>query len=120
MTKELSKVPDVEIDPEGIFPYILVDVTAKSGHSKCIVRGDCFSEYHSDVYDKTIPKIKAQGFDCRVMGGGKIDHRGSKKEILVYGYSGNYGEAEHTITCAVLRKKYKDYDKITHRKQNFY
>lgn len=44
----LSKVPDVEIDPEGKFKYILVRVKLKGGADhKDIVRGTKSAEYHS-------------------------------------------------------------------------
>lgn len=46
MVETLAKVPDVEIDPEGTFKYILVRV--KDGDAqKDIVRGTKTAEYHS-------------------------------------------------------------------------
>ncbi len=44
----LSKVPDVDIDPEGKFKYILVNIKVKGGtEQKVIVRGTKTAEYHS-------------------------------------------------------------------------
>jgi len=50
MADALAKVPDVEIDPEGTFKYILVRVKAKDGDAhKDIVRGTKSAEYHSKL-----------------------------------------------------------------------
>jgi len=48
MADALSKVPDVDIDPEGQFKYILVNIKVKGGtEHKVIVRGTKTAEYHS-------------------------------------------------------------------------
>lgn len=48
MAEALAKIPDVEIDPEGTFKYILVRVKVKDGDvHKDIVRGTKSAEYHS-------------------------------------------------------------------------
>lgn len=48
MADALAKIPDVEIDPEGTFKYILVRVTVKDGDvHKDIVRGTKSAQYHS-------------------------------------------------------------------------
>lgn len=48
MADALSKVPDVDIDPEGQYKYILVNIKVKGGtEHKVIVRGTKTAEYHS-------------------------------------------------------------------------
>ncbi len=48
MADALSNVPDVDIDPEGKFKYILVNIKVKGGtKQKVIVRGTKTAEYHS-------------------------------------------------------------------------
>lgn len=48
MADALAKLPDVEIDPEGTFKYILLRVNVKDGDAnKDIVRGTKSAEYHS-------------------------------------------------------------------------
>lgn len=48
MADVLAKLPDVEIDPEGTFKYILLRVNVKDGDAnKDIVRGTKSAEYHS-------------------------------------------------------------------------
>lgn len=50
----MSKVPDVEIDSEGKFKYILVRVKVKGGTDlKDIVRGTKSAEYHSKLINGT-------------------------------------------------------------------
>lgn len=50
MADALAKIPDVEIDPEGTFKYILVRVKVKDGDvHKDIVRGTKSAEYHSKL-----------------------------------------------------------------------
>lgn len=50
MADALTKIPDVEIDPEGTFKYILVRVKVKDGDvHKDIVRGTKSAEYHSKL-----------------------------------------------------------------------
>lgn len=48
MAEALAKIPDVEIDPEGTFKYILLRVKVKdSDAQKDVVRGTKSAEYHS-------------------------------------------------------------------------
>ncbi|XP_070581896.1 14 kDa phosphohistidine phosphatase-like [Ptychodera flava] len=120
MSKEkLDAIPDVQIDPDGVFKYILIKVSSKSGESKTIVRGDALSDYHSDVFDKTAPGIKALGLNCEALGGGRIDHSSTKKSILVYGYSMGYGQADHSVACELLKKHYPDYKSITFSNEGY-
>lgn len=50
MGDALAEIPDVEIDTEGTFKYILVRVQVKDGSlSKDIVRGTKSAQYHSKL-----------------------------------------------------------------------
>lgn len=50
MADALAKIPDVEIDTEGTFKYILVRIKVKDGSlSKDIVRGTKSAQYHSKL-----------------------------------------------------------------------
>lgn len=50
MAEVLAKIPDVEIDAEGTFKYILVRVKVKdSDVSKDVVRGTKSADYHSKL-----------------------------------------------------------------------
>lgn len=53
---ELNSVPKVDIDPEGVFKYILLNVhslqSETEGASVTILRGYKRCNYHSDIYDE--------------------------------------------------------------------
>lgn len=53
---ELNSVPRVDIDPEGVFKYILLNVhpaeAEAEGASITILRGYKRCNYHSDIYDE--------------------------------------------------------------------
>lgn len=50
MVDAFAKIPDVEIDADGTFKYILVRVKVKDGSlSKDIVRGTKSAQYHSKL-----------------------------------------------------------------------
>ena len=49
-TTALEKVPDVDIDPAGIFKYILIRLDNGEGQSKYIVRGYSSEEYHGETH----------------------------------------------------------------------
>lgn len=54
MADTLSKVPDVEIDSDGKFKYILVRLKVKDGDAhKDIVRGTKSAEFHSKFARET-------------------------------------------------------------------
>lgn len=46
MSSNLEKVQSVDIDPNGVFKYIQVEVKDREGGMKRIVRGYGWAEYH--------------------------------------------------------------------------
>ena len=87
---KLASIPDADIDPDGVFKYVLIRVnsTEDDDSSKDIVRGYAWAEYHADIYDKVPENLeKAGGVDCECLGGGRIKHDSQAKKIHVYGYS---------------------------------
>ncbi|KAJ6652013.1 hypothetical protein lerEdw1_015838 [Lerista edwardsae] len=85
---DLSRVQDVDIDPDGVFKYVLIRVTpAGSESGKEIVRGFAWAEYHADIYDKVTAELEKQGFHCECLGGGRISHQSGARKIHVYGHS---------------------------------
>nr|XP_033773025.1 14 kDa phosphohistidine phosphatase-like [Geotrypetes seraphini] len=109
----LAQIPDVDIDPDGIFKYVLIRVVVThpddSEDSKDIVRGYKWAEYHADIYDKVAAEIEKQGYDCECLGGGRIMHKSQEKKIHVYGYSVGFGRANHFVSTEKLKKKYPNY-----------
>ncbi|XP_054980107.1 14 kDa phosphohistidine phosphatase [Sorex araneus] len=111
----LAQVPDVDIDPDGVFKYVLIRVhaAATSGapaEEKEIVRGYKWAEYHADIYDKVSGELQKKGFDCECLGGGRISHQSPDKKIHVYGYSMGFGRAQHSISCEKIKAMYPGYE----------
>ncbi|XP_022900029.1 14 kDa phosphohistidine phosphatase-like [Onthophagus taurus] len=116
-----SSIPDVSIDPEGVFKYILIKLTVQksdgNSETKEIVRGYAECPYHSDINDKVtdqLQKLKVDGsikeWKSKVLGGGRIDHNAAGKSIKVYGYSQGYGKADHEVAVGLIKKVYPNYD----------
>ncbi|KAJ7308087.1 hypothetical protein JRQ81_008593 [Phrynocephalus forsythii] len=100
----LSRVPDVDIDPDGVFKYVLIHVTPEgAGRGKDVVRGYAWAEYHADIYDQVAEELEKQGLRCRCLGGGRISHQSAAKKLHVYGYSVGFGRAKHSTSTEKLK-----------------
>lgn len=111
MADALAKIPDVEIDPEGTFKYILLRVNVKDGDvNKDIVRGTKSAEYHNHIFEKVSPAIAALGMECKCLGGGKIEHNSTEKKIRVFGESTAFGKADHAVSSEKLKIAFSDYE----------
>ncbi|XP_067417685.1 14 kDa phosphohistidine phosphatase [Emydura macquarii macquarii] len=106
------QIPAVDIDPDGVFKYVLIRVrpAAGAGPARDIVRGYAWAEYHADIYDKTAAEIEKQGCECQCLGGGRISHQSKEKKIHVYGYSVGFGRAKHSVSTKILKAEYPDYE----------
>ncbi|KAM6921227.1 14 kDa phosphohistidine phosphatase [Xenentodon cancila] len=111
MADVLAKIPDVEIDPDGTFKYILVRVKVKDGDmQKDIVRGTKSAEYHNHIFEKVSPALEALGMESKCLGGGKIDHSSKEKKIRVFGESTAFGKADHAASVEKLKLVFTDYE----------
>lgn len=111
MAEALAKVPDVEIDPEGTFKYILVRVKVKDGDvHKEIVRGTKSAEYHNHIFEKVNPAMEALGLECKCLGGGKIEHNSKDKKLRVFAESTAFGKADHSVSVEKLKAVFSDYE----------
>ncbi|XP_053178253.1 14 kDa phosphohistidine phosphatase [Scomber japonicus] len=111
MADALAKIPDVEIDPEGTFKYILVRVTVKDGDvHKDIVRGTKSAQYHNHIFEKVNPAMEALGMECKCLGGGKIEHNSQGKKLRVFGESTGFGKADHSVSVEKLKSAFGDYE----------
>ncbi|XP_069794213.1 14 kDa phosphohistidine phosphatase [Narcine bancroftii] len=107
----LASVTDVEIDPEGVFKYILVRLSLKDGTEyKDIVRGTQSAEYHTNIFEKLNTEMENLELECKCLGGGKIDHNSKQKKIRVFGLSTGFGKADHSISVEKLKTVYRDYE----------
>ncbi|XP_018424550.1 PREDICTED: 14 kDa phosphohistidine phosphatase-like [Nanorana parkeri] len=112
---QLDSVTEVQIDPEGVFKYILIRVSAGAAETdphRDVVRGTKSAEYHNHIFDKVNPEIQALGLQCKCLGGGKIEHNSAEKKIRVYGESTGYGRADHAVAAEKLKRHYKDYEVV--------
>ncbi|XP_049629695.1 14 kDa phosphohistidine phosphatase [Suncus etruscus] len=110
----LAQIPEVDIDPDGVFKYVLIRVHAAdpagAPAEKEIVRGYKWAEYHADIYDKVSDELQKKGFECECLGGGRISHQCQDKKIHVYGYSMGFGRAQHSISCEKIKAMYPGYE----------
>ncbi|XP_053551997.1 14 kDa phosphohistidine phosphatase [Bombina bombina] len=108
----LVHIPEVDIDPDGVFKYVLIRVHVKEGSDeyKDIVRGYSWAEYHADIYDKASSDIEKNEYDCECLGGGRIRHSSKDKKIHIYGYSLGFGRARHAVSMEKIKAKYPDYE----------
>ncbi|NWQ64790.1 PHP14 phosphatase, partial [Neopipo cinnamomea] len=107
----MAAVRDVEVDPEGTFKYILVRLQRPGGgEQRDIVRGTRAAEFHNHIFEKVNPEMEKLGYECKCLGGGKIDHNSKDKKIRVFGLSTGYGKADHSVTVEILKKVYTDYE----------
>ncbi|XP_035684863.1 14 kDa phosphohistidine phosphatase-like isoform X2 [Branchiostoma floridae] len=116
---KLAAIPDVEIDPDGKFKYILIRCHGPGDVSKDIVRGFAWAEYHDHIYGKVKPVLDELQIQSQVLGGGKITHESAEKKIHVYGKSTGFGQADHSITVEKLKKKFPDYSSITFNNEGY-
>uniref|UniRef100_A0A8C0VIK2 Phosphohistidine phosphatase 1 n=1 Tax=Cyanistes caeruleus TaxID=156563 RepID=A0A8C0VIK2_CYACU len=56
------------------------------------------------------PEMEKLGYECKCLGGGKIEHNSKDKKIRVFGLSTGYGKADHSVTVEILKKEYTDYE----------
>ncbi|XP_005795709.3 14 kDa phosphohistidine phosphatase-like [Xiphophorus maculatus] len=111
MAEALAKIPDVEIDPEGTFKYILLRVKVKdSDAQKDVVRGTKSAEYHNHIFEKVSPALEALGMECKCLGGGKIEHNNKDKKIRVFGESTAFGKADHSVSVEKLKTVFGGYE----------
>ena len=104
----IAEVPDVQIDDEGIYKYILIRATDKQGESKNLVRGFATAGFHADILDATEKQLLPKGIQLDCLGGGRIEK--SNKTISVYGHSIGFGRADHQVTVAILKKSFPGYN----------
>lgn len=110
----LDEIVDVEIASSGVFKYILVRVTDETaGIAKVIVRGNREAGYHADILDafkSSVSSDLSAALSISMQGGGRINHDPDSKTISIYGYSVDFGRAQHSTTKDMLIKAYPEYD----------
>ena len=112
-SSDLASIPQVEIDPNGRFKYVLAKVYTSSNAGdddfQYFVRGFQWGAFHADIFEKFEAQIAALGLSAECIGGGRIMHHADAKKLEVFGYSQGYGRADHSIAADLLKKRYPDY-----------
>lgn len=110
----MANIPQADIDPSGVFKYVLIRVHSKEEGDDSevdIVRGYGWAEYHADIYEKVSEELEKDGhLDCECIGGGRIKHDAQAKKIHIYGYSMGFGRANHAVSTEKLKARYPDYE----------
>ncbi len=101
----LDAVEAVQIDEDGVFKYVLLEVTL-GDDVKRLVRGHVFAEYHDDILQHWRKRLRAELPEAtlEVCGGGRIARSGST--IRIYGYSIAFGQADHAVSAAMIEKAF--------------
>lgn len=107
----LSYIPLVILDEESVYKYIIIKVSYNSDNI-LFVRGQKRFEYHKEIFQnfkkefsknkKIIEKYPNIKFTFSCIGGGRIDCKDSKKNMLIYGYSKSYGQGDHLLTKNII------------------
>eukprot|EP01017_Pseudomicrothorax_dubius_P033817 TRINITY_DN4564_c0_g1_i4.p1 TRINITY_DN4564_c0_g1~~TRINITY_DN4564_c0_g1_i4.p1 ORF type:complete len:139 (-),score=17.91 TRINITY_DN4564_c0_g1_i4:29-445(-) len=120
LTDLLKLVPQVDLDSEGVFKYILIQASFSrsfdpSAEVLTFVRGYKSCAYHPDIleacflqFDAPLEEGSGRIF-FRSPGGGRIQHSASAKKLSIYGYSQSFGQANHDLTLELAKKAYPDY-----------
>ena len=117
---DLPLLPTVDIDSEGRFKYVLIQLKNKSNKKyRYIVRGYSWATFHAAMIDDLEKMLKKTAYICKCVGGGRILHTPEENTIFVYGYSVCYGRADHTITVSLLKKHYQDYTSISYSNEGY-
>jgi len=108
----LANIPIVDIDEEGVFKYVLLKVWSKEskGASAVLVRGFKWGVFHRHIFQDMEAKLRALGLEALCLGGGRISKDSTLKKINVYGFSTNYGKADHELTTRLLKEVFTDYE----------
>ncbi|XP_068191072.1 14 kDa phosphohistidine phosphatase [Antennarius striatus] len=110
----MANISQADIDPSGVFKYVLIRVHSKDPEDDSevdIVRGYSTAEFHADIYEKVSEELERGGIlDCECVGGGRIKHDPQVKKIHVYGYSMGYGRANHAVATEKLKSQYPEYE----------
>ena len=85
--------------------YVVLKVTLEDGAFKYIVRARKKAAYHRDVSGPVSQDLLEKfGVRCEVCGGGRVLVNVSSKKILVFGYSVDFGQADHSMTVAAIKE----------------
>lgn len=99
----------------GVLKYVLMRVSSRrgGGGSKLIVRGDKLMPFHRDILEAARAEASPHGLKVEPLGGGRMEHRPELNVVRVYGFSQAFGQADHEVTAALVRRWYPFYEVTT-------
>lgn len=54
--------------------------------------------------------LQIQRVDCKILGGGRLTFDPSNRKVHIYGYSVDYGRANHSLTKEIMLQSFPDYE----------
>lgn len=88
---------------EGLWKYVLLEVTDADGASRRVARNFANLAYHAEMARKAMGGELAAFSNVTVLGGGRIRFSVAKKRIEIYGYSKSYGRCRRCNQQAASR-----------------
>ncbi|KAL8451556.1 hypothetical protein Emed_002005 [Eimeria media] len=104
-TQEYARTLQAVVVGEGTQKYTLIRIPMQDDMSGDVylVRGDPKAEYHYQTALDTLNELQERNIMSDVTGGGRMDVLTSEKKIEIYGYSHQYGAADHSITAKMVK-----------------
>eukprot|EP01084_Bolivina_argentea_P098183 176473_1 len=89
--------------------YVQIRIEDPKGQSLLIIRGNKNAKYHMDVALPITASLTKARLKCNVIGGGWISID-NNKNLDIYGYSVQYGPANHEETAECCKKELKEFN----------
>lgn len=105
-------IPEVVVDNEGGYKFIVVELSDASGRKRLVVRGEQTRRHHRRVFSlfSRIEGWFENGIVRKPLGGGKIRVSQAEKIVRIWGKSHRYGlELNRDLTVELLRKAFPDF-----------
>lgn len=64
--------------------------------------GSHYSSCADHIFEKVNPEMEKLGYECKCLGGGKIEHNSKDKKIRVFGLSTVSASLKHPFKCFCL------------------
>ena len=110
MPSSLRDIDDVEFDGDGAdkykAKYVLVEIVGQGGDTKAVARAKRSAEFHRDIFEPFKAYLEKQGVAAKAKGGGRVEVNHIAKTLLIYGYSVDFGKAEHSDTASLVRNSF--------------
>ncbi|MDO8482682.1 MAG: hypothetical protein Q7S86_02600 [bacterium] len=108
----LNEVPEVVVDPEDNYKFIVVELTDVNSNKRLVVRAKARPgfKYHSDILDLLCHDVFSSGLKARCIGGGSIEINSQVKTIYIWSYSGDFGrEPDRQETVRILQVAFPEF-----------